>query len=484
MKNKKMLIAYIVMGVLLLLLIGAGIMLVLGRQERADQLGTLGQLGDKVDDLMNDGQKKEQTIDSLEDSKAELERQVSELKAQLAKLEADFEDAGTVYAEEIAELKAQLEAKNAEIASLEADIARYETVYTIDVREQARLIDELVEYIETQCPYVRMEDTFELDDNDKKINITYKWVAVSDLMDEAIKELKDAGTGDDDIDEDEIRAEILAREDVFYPNVSVYYEDLATGYHFGYNDDYTYNSASVIKAPYILSVLEVISADEQAYISKLKAEGKQPELIDANGDGVAETEKFEYSNPIYDLSETVVYDSKTMLKSGSGKIKDMPDGTEFSYLDFIKYALEYSDNVAYQQLRNRFGFNTMYSLARRVGASSVLKNGNNMTAADAGKLFKAIYAFIEKDEKYGAIMAESMRKGNHTVIIPLGVTPSVALHKYGWDTDSYHDAAVVMGEKPYVLAVFSDLDKGGDEINAYLREIVKKINVLHKNFYR
>ena len=82
-------------------------------------------------------------------------------------------------------------------------------------------------------------------------------------------------------------------------------------------------------------------------------------------------------------------------------------------------------------------------------------------------------------------MRESMQKANHTVIIPLGVTPTRALHKYGWDTDSYHDAGIVMsGDKPYVLAIFSDLDKGGDEINEYLREIVKLINQLHKNFYK
>lgn len=474
MIKNKIYFAYITMAVLLVAIIITGVIIVFNKRNHDSQVDSF---GEQVNELKNKNDNKSQAIDSLNNSRDSLEQQIEKLQAKIAELNENFENAGTIYAEEVAGLYSEIEIKNAEIASLEADIARYETVYTIDVREQARLIDELIEYIETKCPYVRMVDTVEVDNKGIEI-ITYKWVKVAELEAEMKLAAEIAG-------EEYIEGRVLEREDVFYPNISAYYEDLATGYHFGYNDDYTYNSASVIKAPFILSVLQVISADEQSYIDRLKADGKYPDLIDTDGDGIAETEKIEYSAPIYDLSETVVYNRTTMYKSGSGKIMDMEDGTVFSYLDFIKYALEFSDNVAYQQLRSRFGFNTMTSLARKVGASSVLKNGNNMTALDAGKLFKAIYNFVDEDEKYGAIMEQSMSKSNHTVIIPYGVSPSKSLHKYGWDTNSYHDAAVVLyGDKPYVLAIFSDLDKGGDEINVYLREIVKKINTLHKNFYK
>ncbi|MFQ9147448.1 MAG: hypothetical protein ACLR5G_03945 [Eubacteriales bacterium] len=53
------------------------------------------------------------------------------------------------------------------------------------------------------------------------------------------------------------------------------------------------------------------------------------------------------------------------------------------------------------------------------------------------------------------------------------------MHKYGWDTNAYHDAAVVL-TKPFVLAVFWDLDVGGDDVNAFLRGIVKRVNAIHK----
>ena len=97
---------------------------------------------------------------------------------------------------------------------------------------------------------------------------------------------------------------------------------MTSGYRWGYNEDLVFDSASVIKAPYILSVLEVISKDEQDYLDRLEAQNLEPEMIDTDGDGTPDSIKYEYSDPSYDLSEVVVYDSKTMMQSGSGKIQE------------------------------------------------------------------------------------------------------------------------------------------------------------------
>ena len=448
-------------------------------------------------------------MSSLQSQKSRLEGEIAELNAKISDLEANLADSGKYYADEITALKLQIEQKNTAIAELEADIARYETVYKIDVLAQARLIDDIIEYIETMTPYVRMitpaenygENAEEATADSADEEIEYIWVKVDDLIDEEIEARK--ALGDDaevlftpeeleasDMTEDalirsKLREKILARDDVFYPSVSVYYEDLTTGYHFEYAEDAVYPAASIIKAPYVMSVLKAVSEDEKAYFEKLESDPEiAPEMVDTDEDGIPDKTVIEYSDSIYDLSEIVKYDSKTMIKEGSGKIKDMPDGTEFTYVDFIKYALEYSDNVAYQQLKNRFKYDRYYALARSVGATASARNANNMTAADAGKMFKAIYEFIEEDETYGPLMRESMAKANHTVLIPYAVSPTKALHKYGWDIDSYHDAAIVeSGDKPYVLAVFSDLDMGGGEVNTYLRQIIKMINKLHKGFY-
>ncbi len=472
-------------------------------------------LGDDIASVFGGGQslKEENAVirSEAENLKSERDRLVAELadlNARVAELEANLSDSGKFYADEIESLKLQIEEKNSAITTLEADIARYETVYEIDVISQARLIDKLVEYIETMSPYVLVStaapvsDTADDDTSDTNTDTTTaEWVLVSKLIEEeraaraelgedaeplfTPEELSESGMTAAQLTEVKLREAVLAREDVSYPAISVYYEDLSTGYHFGFAENTAYPTASVIKAPLILSALMKVSADEQAYFDKLDAEGKYPEKIDTDEDGIPDKVVIEYSDPKYDLSEVVVYDKATMYKEGSGKIREMPDGTEFTYIDFIKYALEYSDNIAYQQLRNRFGYESYYALARSVGATVSAGNANYMSARDAGKLFKAIHEFIEEDEAYGPLMRESMEKANHNVIIPLGASPNNVLHKYGWDIDSYHDAGIVeVGDKPYVLAVFSNLDMGGNEVNAYLREIVKMINELHKGFYK
>ncbi len=467
------------------------------------------------DEIFNNDDK--ENIENLESSVANLEsernrllNEVSVLKQNLSELEANLADSGKYYADEIEALKKQIDEKNGAIAALEADIARYETVYEIDVLAQARLIDELLEYIETMSPYVRVAtvsdtqstpDTTATESADSQASEPeYTWVKVSDLIEEEIaaraalgdeaeplftpEELAASSMSEAEFTKMKLRELVLSREDVLYPNVSVYYEDLTTGYHFEHNENTVYPAASVIKAPFILSALMQVSADEKAYFEKLEAEDKEPEMIDTDEDGTPDKVKIEYSNPIYDLSEIIVLNKATMMESGSGKIREMEDGTEFTYIDFIKYALEYSDNIAYQQLKARFGIENYYALARSVGATVASKRASNMSAADAGKLFKAIHKFIDEDETYGPLMRESMLKSNHSVLIPLGVSPTTVLHKYGWDEGSYHDAAIVeAGDKPYVLAVFSDLEMGGDEVNVYLREIIKMINKLHKGFY-
>ncbi len=372
-----------------------------------------------------------------------------------------------------------------DFSALEADIEKYRTVFSIDVRAQAQLIDEIVEYIESAAPYALVTS-----DGGKE------WVLISELIaaereavgDEQLftpEELAASGLTSAEFTDRILRERVFAREDVEYPSIGVYYEDLATGYHFDYEATKTFNAASVIKAPYILSLLKKVSADEKAFYDRIiENDSYVPEMIDTDGDGEPDKIKIEYSDPIYDLTETVIYDKSTMWKSGSGKIQSMPDGTEFTYLDFVKYTLEHSDNIAYQQLRNRFGFSLMQNLASSLKANSIFKGGNSMSAADAGKFFKAIYQFTEEDEKYGSIMAESMKKAGHTVIIPYAVSPTKVMHKYGWDTDAYNDAGIVLsGDKPYVIAVFSNMDNGGTEVNAFLQGIVRRINKLHNGFY-
>jgi len=490
-KNKSLIIC-IILAVLLTAAIAASAVLVItGDRRHETELETLRK------QLSDESSQMELTIGGLESEQARLESELAKAKDELAKLEHELSEALKAAKTSAESLSAEITKKNNEIWLLETDLANFKNSFGVDVVAQARLSEEIVTYIETMCPYVRMAD--KVDDKTGEIK-TYKWVAVADLIEEERKKAVDAK--DEIIRSDEelagmvdgartayeeqltrtLRARVLAREDVFYPSISIYYENLRSGFHFDYKSDVVYDSASVIKAPWVLSLLQAVSADEKKYTANVMSGKTELEKIDTNGDGTPDKVKIAYSDPTYDLSETVIYDKETMHKTGSGKIKDMADGTEFTWLQFIQYTLEASDNVAYQALRGRYGFTRMTNLASRVGAKSVLQSGRNMTAADAGKLFRAIWEFTENDDTYGPIMAASMRKAGHTVIIPYAVYPTGTMHKYGWDTNAYHDAAIVLHKNPYVLAVFTDLDKGGDEINAFLQGAVKMVHELHLGF--
>ena len=44
--------------------------------------------------------------------------------------------------------------------------------------------------------------------------------------------------------------------------------------------------------------------------------------------------------------------------------------------------------------------------------------------------------------------------------------------------------AVVFDDHPYVVAVLSDYDEGGKEVDAYLCSLLDLIDRLHENFYK
>jgi hypothetical protein len=80
-------------------------------------------------------------------------------------------------------------------------------------------------------------------------------------------------------------------------------------------------------------------------------------------------------------------------------------------------------------------------------------------------------------------MKEAMIGSNYPVLIPAGVSPTVAAHKYGWDEDSYHDMGIVYDEHPYILVIMTDLDEGRSKEIVYVRDIVRSLHAIHRNFY-
>jgi len=247
------------------------------------------------------------------------------------------------------------------------------------------------------------------------------------------------------------------------PNFIAYgYYDLTTGETIGYNNDRVYYSASLIKAPYIYSVLLEISEFEKT--AERDADGN---IVYGEGE-----EK-------YNLDEMWTFDPATMMEEGSGELQTKPAGTQMTWRELFAYVLLYSDNVAWNQLMDRFGFGTFYSLVGQLGIQGTASDFMNLSVDDCIKFMREIYKFFETGDPYALFMKENMMKSKHDVMICASYPEDTVPHKYGWDTDSYHDMAIIYDERPYILVFMSDMHDGSDADNAYIKEIVGLTKAIH-----
>lgn len=216
--------------------------------------------------------------------------------------------------------------------------------------------------------------------------------------------------------------------------LSFYYKDLVNGYSIEFRADEIYQTASVIKAPYVKYLLESGA----------------------------------------DLTKSV----KTTSRQGGTKyVDDQPLGTAFTNKQLMEYAIRYSDNTAYYMLNEQFGFSGFNAYADKLGIranadrSCVLSfpkpRFGYLSARDAGLYFEDIAAFIAKGGEKAEMLKTWLTSttANDQLAAALGGSYPVA-HKYGLQdvgnaySRAYHDAAIVYAPQPYVLAVLSNMEAG------------------------
>lgn len=408
-----------VAGVLLAVIIALSVVFYNAHKEKSDALAVANEM-----------------ISQLESYKAQAIDELARLEAERAQFEHDVEELSMNTDDRIKLLNEQIAEKNAAISALDETITRYKDIYAVDVRDQVDMVNELTELIENGAPLHNLKEGMET------------------------SELK---VGDIDEEGNEITEKYFYE----YPKISVYYEDLSTGFRYTYNASDVMYSASVVKVMYMVSLLEDVS---KAYAAAEEARENPDDPL-----------KFE--NEIYDIENNKWILTESAKKTGSGKLKDMAEGTEFTYLELVQYAITESDNTAFYELRRVFEYDSFYALASKLGVKSVSRSFNNLSAEDAGKFLRHIYEFIESGDRFGEILKEYMMSTKFNILIPSAVYPTKVAHKYGWDEEAYHDAGIVYNEKPYILVIMTDMDEAGDDVNDYIKEIAKQINKLHKNFY-
>lgn len=205
-------------------------------------------------------------------------------------------------------------------------------------------------------------------------------------------------------------------------NISVFYENLETGFKFSHNGDTVYFGASATKAPFAFYIFYKIH----------------------NGE----------TNLNYIFSFT--YED---FWEGSGVIRhNYSVGESFTQQRLLYLMLSPSDNIATRILRRVHGLNGFREFVYSVGANPGFVQNltySYISANEAGIFMREIYSFINSSLTYGDIFKNMLLSNRYPFIRSSYPIAS----KSGWAANfggAFHDMGIVFAPSPYILIILSN----------------------------
>ena len=218
--------------------------------------------------------------------------------------------------------------------------------------------------------------------------------------------------------------------------ISVFFENLETGFIYRFNACRVYFSASVPKAAYAL------------YIYMLAEKGI------VNLDSVHE---FMYADANW----------------GSGIIQRRYEfGATFTLRELLRLNLSESDNVATNILRRIHGLEGYKRLIEEMGGNSGLVGSritnSDLTANEAGLFAREIFAYLESGGRYSCEFKTHLLNNQ----FPFIVSDYPVASKTGWTSPrAWHDMAIVYAPSPFTLVILSAREGWSDADYADFAEI-------------
>ena len=215
---------------------------------------------------------------------------------------------------------------------------------------------------------------------------------------------------------------------------AMYYIDLTTGLTISYNADRQFAAASLIKAPYLMYILDMIAAGELS------------------------------------LDDVHTYRRAYHYIGGTGQNRYLEDGTQQPLRQIIEYIVYDSDNVAFKMLNNGYdgvlSIPAFHDMAMRDYDAPYYSGtyGNVLTASGVGRMFAEIYARAERGDELYVWFVDMLKDANENKFVKGGLPTDEngeclyeVAHKYGMDIKSSNDAAIVFyNDRPYVLVLLTD----------------------------
>jgi len=237
---------------------------------------------------------------------------------------------------------------------------------------------------------------------------------------------------------------------------AMYYCDLESGFTISYNAERLFGAASLVKAPYLIYIFEMIE------------EGK------------------------LSLDQELTYKVKYHKFGGTGSIKNLPDGTKLKLRDIIERICIESDNSGFRMLYNLNDgvfplLDLHYKAMQEYNAPFISGTyGNVLNAGGVGRMFGEIYRRAKSSDENFVWFVELLKKANVNKFVKGGLPTDAngeclyeVAHKYGEDIKSLNDAAIVYYEdRPYVLVILTDYT--GVYTQAFMNRISSDVYKIHK----
>lgn len=245
-------------------------------------------------------------------------------------------------------------------------------------------------------------------------------------------------------------------DELVYPNISLYLSDPDTGLSYVWQ---TGNSYEIAELRHLILALAVFDCAEQE-LSSLPENAADPQLL-------------------YDLNKKYSLKSEDIVP-GTGILKNVPAGTEYTYLDLIKIMLSYCDVTAYHIIQAEFKDAVTVFLPKIEGLSSS-KQDAQMTAKDMMLILSWTYNAIRSGSPY----AEEL-SGALTTAVSTNLSQAVSgtvLKQHAASGKGYHELGIRITEKQtYMVVVMTDLSEVTPELNSYLQNLYHALNDLIKAF--
>ncbi len=225
-------------------------------------------------------------------------------------------------------------------------------------------------------------------------------------------------------------------------SISFVYKNMNTGATCAYNENRYYGCCSTIKGPFCERILE----------------------------------------KNIDIDESIVLDD--LWVPYSSEVAESGFGSKYTARELIRLAITESDNSAYLNLVNRYGFGDFNNMNSKLGVGYYLGYGyifNTCTASDLMKEYADIYKYSQKSKR-GDWLIRLMQKTEleTQITAELGDKYPVA-HKYGsdWDQQCYHDCAICFADSPFVLVIMTEQVPETEESDEVFHKLAKQFDIVN-----